>query len=215
MRSSEELSVRRKIVAAVFMLGVIFSAGCGSARPSKYYQLTIPGNSAAAAPADPYPVTLLLGTLTASHLYREDHIIYGGAGEKMGVYEYERWIEPPTEMIEEVLFRQLRTSGRYRAVYSLHSSTRGDYVIHGHLYDFKEVAGSGLAARLTLELALRDTKTGLDVWNHFYSHDEPAASKDVSAVVSALNQNVQRGLEECRASLDQYFASHPVTAPAQ
>src|SRR6202163_3094621 len=141
-----------RIIVGMLALCVGIGSGCGAARPSKYYQLTVPGDLAPAADPNPYPVTLLLGPLTSSHLYREDHIVYSSAGQNMGTYEYQRWAEPPTEMIDEVLFRQLRASGRFRAVNSMHSNARGDYVLHGRLYDFKEMSGSSLLARVAFEL---------------------------------------------------------------
>jgi ABC-type uncharacterized transport system auxiliary subunit len=200
---------------AVALLLFACLAGCGAARPNKYYELTIPGDNGADPPAaNVYPVTILVGPLNTSHLYREDHIVYSSSGENMGTYEYQRWAEPPAEMIQDVLFRSLRSSGRYRSVYSLRSSIRGDYLLHGHLYDFKEVNSSGTLGRLTLELELRDTKSGATVWTHLYNHDEPAKGKDVSAVVAALDRNVQRAVAEFAASLDQYYSAHPPAAPA-
>jgi ABC-type uncharacterized transport system auxiliary subunit len=204
-----------KLAAAFLLLSVALAAGCGAARPSKYYQLTMPSDLAADPPSDPYPVSLLLGALMASHLYREDHIVYSSGNESMGAYEYQRWAEPPTEMIEEVLLRQLRASGRYRGVNFLRTGARGDYVISGYLYDFKEVAGSPISARVAFELSMRDNKTASTVWNHYYSHDEPVGGKDVSAVVAALNRNVQRGVSEFRSSLNEYFSAHPVNPPSQ
>jgi ABC-type uncharacterized transport system auxiliary subunit len=156
-----------------------------------------------------------MGPLTSSHLYREDHIVYSSNGENMGIYEYQRWAEAPTEMIQDVIFRSLRASGRYRSVHSLRSSVRGDYLLHGHLYDFKEIAGSSMAARFSLELELRDTKTGDTVWTHVYNHDEPVEGKNVAAVVAALNRNVQRATNEFTASLVQYFSTHPPASPPQ
>ena len=197
-------------VTLVAALSVGLVTGCGAARPSKYYQLTVPGESTPASDHNPYAVTLLLGPLRASHLYREDHIVYSSSGEQMGTYEYQRWAEPPTEMMEEVLLRELRASGRYRAVDALRSNSRGDYILYGRLYDFKEISGEPLLARLTIDLELRDTKTSSTVWTHFYSHDEPVAGKDIAAVVAALNRNAQRGAGDIMASLDQYFSTHPV-----
>lgn len=197
----------------IFLLCVLLIAGCGAARPAKYYQLTVPTDNAADPPADVYPVTLLMGPLMASHLYREDHIVYSSRGEDMGIYEYQRWVEPPTEMIQEVLFRALRSSRRYRSVHTQRSSIRGDYLLRGHLYDFKEITGSPMSARLSLELELRDTKTSNTVWTHVYNHDEPVKGKDVSAVVAALNRNVQRATNEFTASLAQYFSAHPPATP--
>jgi len=154
-RKTQRASIRssrcwwRAPLASTVVLLCALLAGCGAARPSKYYQLTIPGDNAADPPAaSVYPVTILVGPLSASHLYREDHIVYSSSGENMGFYEYQRWAEPPTEMIQQVLFRSLRVSGRYRSVYSLRSTIRGDYLLHGHLYDFKEISGSSMAGRV-------------------------------------------------------------------
>jgi ABC-type uncharacterized transport system auxiliary subunit len=196
------------ITAFALMAGLL--SGCGAARPSKYYQLTVPADAGAVEKADTVPVTLLLGQLLTSHLYRDDRIVYGNGADQLGTYEYQRWAEPPAEMIEEVLLRELRASGRYRAVYYRRSNMQGDFALRGRLYDFKEVDGGQLSARVTLELEMRDLKNGATVWTHYYTHDEPASEKNVPAVVAALDKNVQRGVKEVVESLDQYFASHPV-----
>jgi ABC-type uncharacterized transport system auxiliary subunit len=181
-------------------------AGCGAARSTQYYQLSVPANMQQ-SPPNPNGVSLALGPLVASHLYREDRIVYSAGPQQMGTYEYKRWTEPPAEMIREVLLRELRASGRYREVVSQRSSRSTDYVLRGHLYDFKELTGATLVARVTFEFELTDTKAGAVVWTHYYSHDEPVSGKDVPAMVTALDHNVQRGVDEIKASLDQYFAS--------
>lgn len=206
-RKTASTAKRAAILLAAVAAGLL--SGCGAARPSKYYQLTVPGGTAAAPAADPAPLTLLVGNLQASHLYREDRIVYSSGGEQMGTYETQRWAEPPTEMVEEVLLRELRAASRYRAVYTHRSNTNGDFLLRGRLYDFKEVSGSSVLARVTFELELRDLKTGTTVWTHYYTHDEPVTGKDVPAVVAALNKNVQKGVKEVLASLEHYFASHP------
>ena len=186
--------------------------GCGAARPSKFYQLTVPSDKTSGANPAPYPVTLLLGPITASHLYRDDHIVYTSNGEAMGTYEYQRWAEPPSEMISDVLLRELQDSGRYEHLYSLRSDVRGDYLLRGHLYDFREISGNGLEARVAFAFELRDSKTGATVWSRSYSHDEPVNGKDISAVVAALNRNVQSGLSEIMGGLDQYFSTNGAVA---
>ena len=196
---------RRFITIAALSAGLL--AGCGAARPSKYYQLTVPGDVTPVADRTPYPVTLLLGPLRASHLYREDHIVFSSSGESMGTYQYQQWAEPPTEMLVDVLLRDLRASGKYRAVDALRSNSHGDFILYGRLYDFKEISASPVMARLTMDLQLRETKTGSTVWTHYYSHDEPVNEKDISAVVAAMDRNAQRGMGEIKASLDQYFST--------
>ena len=200
--------MKYKILFPTLMLGLGMLNGCGAARPSKFYQLTAASGRASGADPSPYAVTLLLGPVTSSHLYRDDHIVYTSNGQAMGTYEYQRWAEPPSEMIDDVLLRELRFSGRYQHVYSLRSDVRGDYLLHGHLYDFREISGNGLAARVAFEFELRDFKTGNTVWTRYYSHDEPVDGKDVPAVVAALNRNVASGLSELREGLDLYFSTH-------
>jgi len=204
--------MKRGLSISALVLCLAIMNGCGAARPSKFYQLTAASDRAAGEDPSPYAVTLLLGPITSSHLYRDDHIVYTSNGQTMGTYEYQRWAEPPSEMIGDVLLRELRVSGRYQHVYSLRSDVRGDYLLHGHLYDFREISGNGLAARVAFEFELRDSKTGSTVWTRYYSHDEPVDGKDVPAVVAALNRNVATGLSELREGLDQYFSTHTAVA---
>src|SRR5882672_661797 len=199
-----------KIPMLLAALAASLANGCGATRPSNYYQLTVPGDLAPVADPRPYPVTLLLGPLRASHLYREDHIVYSSNGESMGTYEFQRWAQPPTEMIQEVLLRELRTSGRYRQVDLLRSNARGDYLLFGRLFDFKEISGNALVARLAVEWELRDMKTASTVWTHYYTHDEPINRKDMSSVVAALNHNVQLAVGEVKSGLDQFFSAQPL-----
>jgi ABC-type uncharacterized transport system auxiliary subunit len=201
---------RRALNAGVALMAAWLSGCVSASRPAKYYQLTVPSDVGVVQREDAVPVRLLVGGLITSHLYREDRIVYGNGPEQLGTYEYQRWAEPPTEMIQEVLLRQLRASGHYRAVHVRRSNFPGDFAIRGRLYDFKEVDGGPPSTRVTLELEMRDLKTGATVWNHYYSHDEPASGKDVPAIVAALDQNVQRCVKEVVESLDQYFAAHPV-----
>lgn len=207
--------IKRKIIAWTWALGVLLSSGCGSARPIKYYQLTVPGDMTPVTDPNVIPVTLLIGPLGGSHLYREDHIIYSTPGEHMGMYDSQRWAEPPTEMMQQVLFRQLRASGRYRTVNTLRSNARGEFILQGRLYDFKEVSANPLVARVTVEYELRETKSGTTVWSHYYSHDEPVGGKEVSAVVAALDRSVQGIVEQLKAGLEQYFAAHPPVTEKQ
>jgi ABC-type uncharacterized transport system auxiliary subunit len=204
--------MKRKFIFPALMLCLGILNGCGAARPSKFYQLTLPNDKTAGPDPAPFPVTLLLGPITTSHLYRDDHIVYTSNGEAMGTYEYQRWAEPPSEMISDVLLRELQDSERYQHVYSLRSDSRGDYVLRGRLYDFREITGNHVAARVAFEFELRDSKTGATAWSRSYSHDEPVDGKNVPAVVAALNRNVQSGLSEVLEGLDQYFSTRTAVA---
>jgi len=218
LRSRSRTSYSRAIHFAAFAgisLAIAFAiSGCGGARPIRYYQINPTEAPAAAAAGEPYPVTLVVGPFFASHLYREDRIVYGTNSEGMGTYEYQRWAAPPTEMIQAMMIRQLRDSRRFRDVYAVRSAVRGDYLLRGQLYDFKEVDANGVVARVSFDMELRDNKNNLSVWRMSYHQDEPVLGKTPADVVAALDKNIERGSRELIAGLDQYFANAPKPAAA-
>jgi ABC-type uncharacterized transport system auxiliary subunit len=197
-------SVRALSILAV----VFFVAGCGSARPIKYYQLSYPSTAPPPSP-DAINTTLVVRPFEASHLYLGDQIVYGFDSPQLGVYQTQRWAEPPVEMLQDALVRGLRSTGRFRAVYTMRADVASQYVLAGHLYDFKEVDGSAIVARLNFAVRLRDRKAGTTVWTHIYNHDEPASEKSVVAVATAMDKNVQRSVQEVQAGLEEYFRANP------
>ena len=199
--------MRRLVHVLLIAALATLAASCGATRPSKYYALDLP--NAAPAAGNAYPVALLVGRLSAPHLYRDDRLVYRTGETEIGTYEYHRWAEPPAEMIETILVRMLRASGKYQTVQRQASNTRGDFILRGRLHQFEELSGPPVVARVSFELELYELKSGTTVWSHFYSSEEPVNGKDVPDVVQALNRNVQRGLVEATASLDRFFASHP------
>jgi ABC-type uncharacterized transport system auxiliary subunit len=104
----------------------------------------------------------------------------------------------------------LQESGDYQSVAGLGSATNGQYIVRGRLYNFDEVDGASINGQVSMEFELYDRKSGKIVWRHFYSRSEPAQGKDISAVVTALDTNLDRGLKEVAAGLNQYFSTNPV-----
>src|SRR5260370_7403615 len=98
--------MKRKFIFPALMLCLGILNGCGAARPSKFYQLTLPNDKASGADPAPFSVTLLLGPITTSHLYRDDHIVYTSNGEPVGPYESQRWAQPPSSLLTTALLRQ-------------------------------------------------------------------------------------------------------------
>src|ERR1700722_5958320 len=57
-------------------------SACGATRPTQYYQLTVPADVHHAEP-NATGVSLALGPLVSSHLYREDRIVYSSGQHQM------------------------------------------------------------------------------------------------------------------------------------
>jgi len=198
--------MRRLAWCTIFL--VCLAAGCVSAKSPRYYRLNLAPVATQSSTA-PFQVSLLVGRLTAPRILRDDRVVYGMSDVEMGVDEFHRWTEPPTEMIEDLLVQRLRRSGQYKSVQRISSTARGDYLLRGHLSSLNEVDDSGgIKARFNIQLELFEQKSGSVVWTGSYSHDEPVEKKSVTAVVESLDKSVNAGLEQLAASLGQYFASH-------
>ncbi len=200
--------------ALLISLIAIFSASCGASRPIKYYALDIP-KEPAQDPSSQIPISLLVARVTASHLYREDRLVYRASELELGTYEYQRWSEPAVDMIQEDLIATLRAAKQYRSVDPVASNMRGDYIVRARLDALDEVDKPQLAARFSLRLELYDPKSGEVLWSDSYEHDQPVQGKNVVDVVAGLDANVKAGLEQLTASLGRYFADHPPAAPAR
>jgi ABC-type uncharacterized transport system auxiliary subunit len=197
---------RRLIGFVLVSLAAMFLGACGSGRPIHYYTMELP--PAPAPSSDLYPVTLLVGRINASEILQGEPIAYRSGPNEIGTYQYHQWVEPPTQMVKDMLIRRLRASGKYQSVDELGSSAQGNYVLHGRLDDFEEVDTGSITALVSMEFELFDRRTGRTVWTDYYTHTAPAQGKEIPDVVSALNRNLIQGLKEITSGLDAYFSSH-------
>jgi ABC-type uncharacterized transport system auxiliary subunit len=196
----------RQIMMVVFAAGI--SVACGASRPVKYYTLDVTPQPAEAA-APQFPIALLVARVASTHLYRDDRVVYSVSAEQLGTYEYERWSEPPVDMIQDSLIEALRSTKQYQSVEPVASNLRGNYLVRTRLGALDEIDKPQLAARFSIELELYDAKSGATVWSDSYTHDEPVAGKKVPDVIAALDQNVKAGTSKLATDLGQYFASQP------
>jgi ABC-type uncharacterized transport system auxiliary subunit len=208
-KKERRVSMRRIQISAVTILAMLV-AGCGAPRPVKFYVINV--NPAPASASAQFPVTLLVGRFVASHLYRDDRLVYGSGPVELGTYENDRWAEPPADMIQDSLVSTLRSTGQFRSVSKVSSNVKGSYIVRGHLYSMYGVDQPALVARFSVQVELYDPATRTTVWNQTYAHDEPVQGKNVSSIVEAMDRNVNAGMQQLSSGLTQYFTSHP---PAQ
>ena len=187
-------------------------AGCGTPKPIKFYSVQTP-----AAPANrtqTYPIDLVVTRLSGPAVLEAQPIVYKTGTNELSTYSYHHWTEAPTELVQEKLTRLLRNNGEFRSVNAVSSktggATKGDgLVLRGRLYEFSEVDGASIQGLVSMEFELYDRGTSRIVWTHFYSQSEPVPSKNVPAVVQAIDRNLDRGLNEVLVELRKYLTANP------
>ncbi len=191
----------RLTLTSLLALGL---GACGGTKPIRYYTLQVP--AAPTLTTNAYPVSLVVGTVNGAQIFEDGPIAYRIGVNEIGTYQLSQWEEPPVNLVRRRLIRMLRSSGDYQSVVELGSNSAGQFILRGRLYDFEEVDTASIAALVSMEFDLYDRKSGKVVWTHYYSQSEPVQVKEISAIVTALDLNLDRGLKEVTAR---------TTAPSQ
>jgi len=181
-------------------------AACGSERPIFYYTLDAPAVTPAPQKLD---VVLVVANFQAQLVYRDTRIVYRLGPNEVGLYQQHRWAEAPAELVREMVLQSLRKSGRYMSVQAMSTNARGDYILRGRVERFEEVDNPSLTSRVSLHFSLWDPKKRETVWSQDYQNDVPVSEKEVSAVAASMNQNLQQGIQQVTAALDQYLTANP------
>ena len=195
--------IRTSLVVALLLL----ASACAPHR-IQYYQIST--SVRPPAPAETGPV-LLVGRIATPLALQDGRIRYLAGPNEVGAYEFHRWTDPPGIMVKDSLIHVLRASGKFKSVQEASSSADGDYNLRGKLLEFSEVDVSGIATRVSLDLELREVKTGRLVWNETLTHDDPVQAKSkVADVVQSLDRNLQTVLGNAASDISTYVAAHPL-----
>jgi ABC-type uncharacterized transport system auxiliary subunit len=198
--------MHRTIRLTLTSLLALSLGACGGSKPIRYYTLQVP--PAPTLTSSTSSISLAVASINGAQIFQNEPIAYRIGVNEIGTYQFSQWAEPPVNLVRRRLIRMLRASGDYQSVTELGTNSGGQFLLRGRLYDFEEVdSGSSIAALVSLEFDLYDRKSGRVVWSHFYSQSEPVSVKEISAIVTALDLNLDRGLKEVAAGLDQYFST--------
>jgi ABC-type uncharacterized transport system auxiliary subunit len=190
---------------SLLIAAALFLASCVGGRPIHYYTINHPP---AAAPASRTEGTvLLIGRISAPEALQDTRIRYRSGNNEVGAYEYHRWTERPTLMVQDLLQQTLRASGKYRQVQEASSSATGDYLIRGRLSEFAEIDNPGIQSRISLRLELLDRKTGAVLWEHDYHRDQPVDGKTMKEVVLSLETNLTHVVADAASAIEAFLSS--------
>ncbi|HXE76155.1 MAG TPA: ABC-type transport auxiliary lipoprotein family protein [Candidatus Xenobia bacterium] len=189
---------RYRAVCVLLAAGVL--AACGGAPKAQYYTLS----SAPSGSGSSGSTSAAVGVAAprASHMLRQDRVVYFTAENELNYYANHRWADTPPRLVQTQIMKQLNTSGLFGNVVAYRAQKGLDYVLRGRLLAMEEVdTATDIKARFGLELELVREEDGLVVWTGRHGCERPVGVKSVGAVVDTLNGCVQETLGELTRSL--------------
>ena len=174
--------------------------GCVGGRPIHYYTINRPAVAVAASKPD--GPMLVIGRITTPEALQDGRIRYRAGSNEVGAYEYHRWTERPSAMVQDLLLQALRASGKWRRVLEASSTAESDYLVRGRLREFAEIDDPGIQTRVSLRLELVDFKTGAVIWDREYNRDAPVDGKTMNEVVLSMEHNLQQVIGEAALAIE-------------
>src|SRR6266700_3404049 len=195
--------MRTRLATAVITLMVSISlTGCMSkVKYPAYYTLHLP-------PAADPPVargtrsSVAVREFRSPGYLRQGAIIYRASPEEVGFYNYHRWAADPREFVTNAIVDRLRGSGRFIEVKIYDGRSDVDFIFSGRLEKLEEVDyEGGVRAEVALSGQMTDLHSGKTVWANSASAVAEVAERTVPAVVTEMNQAMDRAIQKLLTSL--------------
>ena len=181
-----------------FLILCCLLGGClrsGDFTPIRYYSVD-PSTITPPSVTHTWPIALGVRPLTAASRYR-DRILYRLSEVEVGFYEYDRWVEPPEEMVTRVIIATVQAAGLFRQVLPADSVQLPAWILSGEVLRFDEVrTGSGSRAECWLRLELRRARDEQLVWSDQLQTAMPLTSETPEALAQAMSRAVQQMVRE-------------------
>jgi ABC-type uncharacterized transport system auxiliary subunit len=192
-----KVSMKKRLMAfGLVLAALIVSAGCGAVKYPNYYTLHLP------PPPDP-PIaenvhsTLAIREFRSPTYLRQGAIVYKASPEQIGFYNYQRWAVDPREFLTNAVADRLRASGAFNSVKLDDGRLNVDYMLSGRLEQLEEIDYEGaVKVQVAISAEMVSVAKGTTVWTNSVSESATVSSRDVSAVVSAMNGAMARAIEK-------------------
>jgi ABC-type uncharacterized transport system auxiliary subunit len=182
---------RLSSICCVWALCVGGCLGRGEIIPIRYY-----GVDSLSAPVPPathtWQVALGVRPFTAATRYR-DRILYRTSAVEFAFYPYDRWVEPPEEMVTRLVSHMVRASGLFPQVVPADNAQLPAWILSGEVTRFDEVReAGGRRAECWLQVEVRRGRDDQLLWSEVMSAVEPLTDETPEALARAMSRAVQR-----------------------
>ncbi len=183
----------------ITVLCLLLLAACSSARsPGQAFEnYALEYESPASADRPPINELLRVERFSAARAFGSTAMIHRSGPSVFNTYGYHRWKAPPADMVADLVLRDLRRSGLFKAVFSEFDEADARFTLQGRLEEFMEIEDQGgRKALLSLDMTLldrsrRDPAQGV-VFQKGYRVLEPLESPTPVAFARAMSRAMEK-----------------------
>ncbi len=186
-------------------LSALFLFGCaGSSVENRYYTLAC---ESAAKASGGTPYRLFVQKFSIDPAYSQPNIVYRESPYEFMSYGNDFWASSPEHQVTNTVASVMRESGLFARV-ERRASEIPDLELSGYLNAIEEIDSdsSETFARVAVELALRDGKTGKTLWKHAYDERKRLESRTPLEVAKASSALVTRYAEDALREIEKILA---------
>ncbi len=145
----------------------------------------------------PFDELLTVERFSAAQAFNTTAMVYRSAPVVLNTYTYHRWKSSPPEMVTDLMLRDLRHSGLFKAVFPEYDEADARFVLQGRLVEFMEIEDEGnRKALLSLDITLLDrsrvSSAGGVIFQKGYRALEPLESLAPAAYARAMSRAMEQ-----------------------
>ena len=197
------------------MVGLIStSTGCVSLNKpyQQTYSYTLEYQLPNAGNQTNLPTTLRVENFGASSAYNSNRILYRDTSFTRNAYIYHKWRSNPAAMIRDLLERDLRNSGAYKAVLHRENRLPADFSVEGQVeemleWDTAETWEAVLAIQITLIDNRRITAAEKIVFQQTFTARKNCRAQSPQALAGAMSEAMAEISDRILATIYQHIGN--------
>jgi ABC-type uncharacterized transport system auxiliary subunit len=192
------------ILGLVLLLG-----GCGKP-PMLVQKYVFEYPSPVIQASTPLEAAIKVEQFSVAQAYNSTAMVYRPNPYKSDAYTYNRWRVNPGYLVTDYLLRDLRNSGRFKAVLPYSSSDKGRFLLEGGVEEIQEIdEPGGWQAVLALHVTLLDLREEEVTRQVVFQKNYRAAEPLTEQTPNGLAQGMSRAMERLSAQIitDVYQAA--------
>ena len=169
------------------------ATACWGPQAKRYFELDArPGDASGTA----IDKAVFIEGVTVTDLYDDFRILYRLSPTEVNYYNYDFWTQKPSRLLRDAIYRYLIERNAFRRVLLLPSAEEPEWTLRAAVRRIEELDGpAGWSGRLSMELAVVESKGGKIVARRSFDRAVPMPVKNAAALPPALSKILGEELE--------------------